>query len=110
MDIDKLRELADIHADIDYGDLYSVKRGNTAADEIRSEIRKLAGSGRVEELMSHLSESALGPWLAYTIAELPSISESQRNKCVARIKEIALGGGLESTAAKLWLNKGGNAS
>ena len=110
MDIAKLKELAEFHASIDYGSASSVKRGNVAADEIRSEVHRLVASGQVAELMPNLSEPVLGPWLAYNIAELAGISESHRNKCVARIKEIVLAGGLEASAAKLWLKNGGYVS
>lgn len=110
MDIAKLKELAAIHANIDYGSASSVKRGNATADEIRSQVRRFAASGQVAELMPHLSEPVLGPWLAFALAELSGISESQRSKCIARIKEIALAGALESSAAKLWLKNGGYVS
>jgi len=110
MDIAKLKELADVHANIDYGSTSSVKRGNAAADALRSEVNRLAASGQVADLMPYLSEPVVGSWLAYTIAELLGISDSQRSRCVARIKEIALAGGLEASAAKLWLKNGGYVS
>ncbi|MBN8426908.1 MAG: hypothetical protein J0L65_05495 [Xanthomonadales bacterium] len=110
MDIAKLKELAAIHANVDHGSPTSVRSGNVAADEIRSEVRRLAASGLASELIPHLSEPLLGPWFAYALAELPGISESQRSSCIARIKEIALAGGLESSAAKLWLRNGGYVS
>lgn len=110
MDIAKLKKLAEIHASIDYGNASSVKRGNVAADEIRSEVHRLAASGQVAKLIPHLAEPVLGPWLAYVIAELSGISESNRSTCVVRIKEIAMAGGLEASAAKLSLKNGGYVS
>ena len=103
MDTARLKELAQSHAEIDYANSASVTRGNAAADEIGKMIRMHASSKGVQNLLELLPDPEVGPWVAYTLAEAPALTETQRGKCIARIKEIALAGGLDASAARLWL-------
>jgi len=110
MEIAKLRELTQAHSNIDYGVAASVRAGNAAAEAIANIIQSAVAEGRAAEVIALLSDSELGSWVAYTAAVLPGLTSGERKQCITRIKEIALAGGLEATAAKMWLKQQGHVS
>ncbi len=107
MIIEKFIELAEIHAAIDYGNAVSVKKGNAAADAMNVMALEFVEANRTDELLSLLTHTTAGSWVAFSIADLPGVSTAHKEKCISRIQSIADGSSLDSTGAQYWLKERG---
>lgn len=107
MNIEELTKLASIHEATDYADSKAVKAGNKAADELRAGILEYCEAGRFDELLDLLTNKSLGGWVAFVLAEFPSVSKAHRKLCVKKIKDIAEGTSNDSIGAQFWLEDHG---
>jgi len=98
--IDRYRECAAICAATKYGSGASIRRHNSAATEMRRIVRE---PGAAEELLPLLAEAESGKWLAFQLLELCSPSLEVREKCLAIIRRLATGSGVDALGAQYWL-------
>ncbi len=103
MNIEELAKLASIHEATDYADAKAVKAGNKAADALRAGLTEYCEAERFEELLELLTHKSLGGWVAFVLAEFPSVNKAHRKLCVQKIKEIARGTSNDSIGAQFWL-------
>jgi len=89
--VEEYREMAEIHAAIDYGDSGSVKQGNRAADSIRKLGQEQLDLNQLTTLLA--SDHPASLWAAHHLLEFHDLTTDQRNQAVRRIEiEIAKGG------------------
>jgi len=105
--IEKFIELAELHADTDYGNPASVNKANDAAEAMKHIIFEFHKLGRIEELLSLIDHSTAGSWIAFTVAELIGISTKQKELCISKIKSLAVSSSFDSTGAEYWLKERG---
>jgi hypothetical protein len=107
MNIEELTKLALIQHDIDYAEPKAVVAGNKAADALRARLVEYCEAGLFIELLELLPHKNLGGWVAFVLAEFPSVSRAHRKLCVKQIKEIAKGTSSNSIGAQFWLKDHG---
>ena len=106
MDVARLRQLASEHASADFGRPESIHLCNLQAGQIRSAL--LAGLAvNRPEVFSYLDDPTLGPWIAYCALDAGALSAEDEFRCLAVIKAVAAGQGLESIGASHWLAQRG---
>ena len=89
--VEKYREMAEVHSSIDYGDANSVKRGNQAADTLRSLGQDQLDLDELLKILSAAHISSL--WAAHHLLEFHDLADDQRICAVQRIEvEISKGG------------------
>lgn len=89
--VEKYREMAEVHAAIDYGDKTSVNRANRAADSLRSIGQIDLDSGQLMSILSADHPSSI--WAAHHLLEFHELTADQRRLAIQRIEiEIAKGG------------------
>ncbi len=107
MSIESFIELSKIHASTDYADPKSVRKANKAADSMRNIVVKSHELNDVSPLIDILNHETAGSWVAYLVADLPDIDSKYKEKCIGKIRTIASGDSLDSTAASCWLEERG---
>lgn len=102
---DQIGELRNQVEKTDYSSRSEVNKHNTAAAELRTIILRVANASKTEvnELLSFLHDPILGGWIAFALAELPNISDKQKDLCIEVIREIAESDGVDAMAAQWWL-------
>lgn len=103
--LDRLSRCLAICSETDYGSPASVKQHNAAATEMR-EIAKeafLEGPNAVLELASLLDNADAAPTVAHLLLECGSVAGAIEERCLAVIKEVASGKGLEALGNRIWL-------
>jgi hypothetical protein len=107
INIEKFIELAQIHADTNYGNPASVKKANTAAEAMNVMAVELIEAGRIEELLGLFTHSTAGSWVAFSVVDQIGISTEQKERCISKIKDLAVGSSLSSMGAEYWLKERG---
>lgn len=107
INIEKFIELAQVHADTNYDNPASVKKANAAAEAMKDMTFELIEAGRIEELLGLITHSTAGSWVAFSVADLAGISTDQKERCISKIKNIAVGSSLNSMGAEYWLKERG---
>ena len=96
----------------DYASPAAIEKHNAAADELREIIRSVGCSSKedLDELLSLLADPNLRGWIAYGVLEQCATSPTQRQRCVAVIRELAREDGPDGLAAQWWLRDNGKDS
>ncbi len=100
--VDRFRKYAAVYAATAYESGASVRRHNTAAQEMR---QITVEPGAAEELAPLLDEPDAGQWLAFGLLELSQPTDAVREKCLAIIQSLAAGSGANALGARFWLRE-----
>lgn len=100
--INRYRQLAETCAATDYADADSLRRHNTAVDEMRMLAAQI---GAVVELSPLLDEPESGCWLAFQLLELALPPTPVAERCLEIVRRLAEGEGGEAMGARLWLRE-----
>ena len=105
--LNRYKELALIHASIDYGDPQSVRTGNSAVDEMISISRDISQMGQpgLEAFASLLdvSTNRTDLWAAHHILEHMDFNETLKQRALAIIRENAKGQSADALGQRMWL-------
>ncbi|GAA4871031.1 hypothetical protein [Luteimonas vadosa] len=108
MGTDKLVEIAQEHAAVDFASPDSMRGGNAAAAELRAAILSaLSTPSGTDKIIELLSNAAIAPWIAYSALEHGELTEFQRARCLSVIRSLAVGDGVDAVGAKTWLAEHG---
>jgi len=58
-------------------------------------------------LLGLITHSIAGSWVAFSVADLTGISTDQKERCISKIKNIAVGSSVNSMGAEYWLKERG---
>jgi hypothetical protein len=103
----RYRELAEIHANTDYGDSRSVRRANNAVDEmfkICLEINQLGEQGLLAfATLLDEPKNKIQLWAAHHILEQMRYTPSLECRALEIIREFSKGKGADAYGNKIWL-------
>ena len=105
--VEKYKNYAKVHFEVDYGDKKSVKKGNQAARDMRRiayEINELY-MDKIERFAELLSEGAYKKdiWVAHHILECMNYSREIEKKALNVIEKYSMGDSAEALGNKMWL-------
>ncbi|TKB45782.1 hypothetical protein [Thalassotalea mangrovi] len=96
-----------IHNSTDYSDKKSVYKANRAADKMREIAKSVCCEEEVKKFIESLNHPVAGKWIAFTFADNPILTSSQKAKCVKKIRTIASGNDADAIGAEMWLSERG---
>jgi hypothetical protein len=101
------KELAEIHANTDYGDSHSVRRANNAADKMFKICLQLSQLGEqgLFAFATLLDEpkNKIQLWAAHHILELMQYTSALEYRALEIIREFSRGKGADAYGHKIWL-------
>ena len=106
--LSRYRELAAVHAGMNYSDRSSVRRGNAAADSMRELATRVAGLGAnaVATFGILLSEGEpVARWAAHHLLELMHPPEPLRTSALSAIERRARDTDAEAAGERMWLEQ-----
>ena len=101
--------LAEMHSATDYANRSSVRQSNSATDEMRIIVEKaaLSGAAEIDFLLELLNHPTAGSWIAFSALDIAQLTEFQKARCLAVIRNQATSAGTDGLGAQMWLKDHG---
>ena len=105
--LDRYKELARVHAGIDYGDSRSVNQGNNAVDEMISISRDVSLMGEIGleafATLLDISTNQVNLWAAHHILEHMNFTKALEQRALGIIRENSKVESLNADGERWWL-------
>ena len=109
MNLQRFVTLSETQAALNYDDERTVRRANTAAEQMRTMISSIPenATSEISQVLTLLSHPTAGSWAAFCLMDHHKLTAEDERACLDVIRPHAQGNGPDALGVRHWLRSRG---